>query len=156
VIPVLALFLPPSEYVYLSLTPISTLYILEKTAMSELSIDQPGFFRQSDLPQQVNKAEMIQKVLTGREGMVVWSKIKAGTYTAAHSHPNEQITWMISGRMDFRVADQKRTCVAGDLILIPKDVEHEVLYVEECEIIEFFTPPRLDLYPAAAHSVFGV
>jgi len=61
--------------------------------MSEVSvsIDQPGFFKQSDLPEQVNKAEMIQKVLTGREGMVVWSKIKASTYTAAHSHPNEQI-----------------------------------------------------------------
>jgi quercetin dioxygenase-like cupin family protein len=136
----------------------STVSTLEKTAMSEVSvsIDQPGFFKQSDLPEQVNKAEMIQKVLTGREGMVVWSKIKASTYTAAHSHPNEQITWVISGRMDFRIADQKRTCLAGDLIVIPKDVEHEVLYVDECEIIEFFTPPRLDLYPAAAHSVFGM
>ncbi|CAB3779967.1 cupin domain-containing protein [Pararobbsia alpina] len=124
--------------------------------MSELAIDKPGFFKKDELPTQVNQAQMVQQLLTGRNGMVVWSKIKAGTFTAAHTHHNEQITWVISGRMDFRLGDEKRTCVAGDLLLIPGNVEHEVLYVDECEIIEFFTPPRLDLFPAAAHSVFGI
>jgi quercetin dioxygenase-like cupin family protein len=124
--------------------------------MSEATIDKPAFYKKDELPAHL-KAEMTQQVLTGRQGMVVWSKINAGMYTAGHTHPNEQITWLISGRMDFRLGDQPvRTCVAGDLVLIPGGVEHEAWYTDDCDLIEFFTPPRVDLYPAAEHSAFGL
>jgi quercetin dioxygenase-like cupin family protein len=123
--------------------------------MSKSTIDVPGFFKKDELPIHV-KAEMTQQLLTGPNGMVVWSKINAGMYTAAHQHMNEQISWLIAGRMDFRVGDEMRTCVAGDLVFIPGGVEHEVWYREDCDLVEFFTPPRLDLYPAAAHSVVGL
>lgn len=87
---------------------------------SEATIDRPALYKKDELPTHP-KAEMTQQVLTGRQEMVVWSKIDAGMYTAGHTHSNEQITWLISGRMDFRLGDQPvGTCVAGDLMLIPR------------------------------------
>ena len=35
-------------------------------------------------------------------------------------------------------------------MLIPAGVEHETWYLEDCEIVEFFSPPRTDMFPAAS------
>jgi hypothetical protein len=61
-----------------------------------------------------------------------------------------------AGRMDFRLQNETRTCLPRDMILIPGGVEHEVWYREDCDVIEFFSPPRLDLYPGAANNPFGL
>ena len=114
-----------------------------------------GFFNLDRLPEH-DKGTMTQRVISGEKGMAVWSRIKAGTHTPSHSHHNEQIMLITAGRMDFRLQGETRTCLPGDMILIPGGVEHEVWYREECEIVEFFTPPRLDLYPGAANNPFGL
>lgn len=121
----------------------------------KISTTKIGFFSKADLPRMTNFAGMVQHLLTGENGMVVWSQIKAGTFTALHSHPNEQITWVLNGKLEFQLGEQKQTCGPGDLVLVPGDVPHEVLYVTDCDIIEFFTPPRLDLFPQAATSPTG-
>jgi quercetin dioxygenase-like cupin family protein len=114
-----------------------------------------GFFNLDRLPQH-DKGTMTQRVISGEKGMAVWSRIKAGTHTPSHSHHNEQIMLITAGRMDFRLQDETRTCLPGDMILIPGGVEHEVWYREECEVVEFFAPPRFDLYPAAANNPFAL
>jgi quercetin dioxygenase-like cupin family protein len=114
-----------------------------------------GFFNLDRLPQH-DKGTMTQRLISGTQGMAVWSKIKAGTHTPSHSHPNEQIMLITAGRMDFRLQDEIKVCLPGDMILIPGDVEHEVWYREECDVVEFFSPPRYDLYPAAANNPFGL
>lgn len=114
-----------------------------------------GFFNVETLPQH-DKGHMTQRLLTGSQGMAVWSKIKAGSHTPGHAHHNEQIMLITSGRMDFRLQDEVKTCLPGDMILIPGGVEHEVWYREECDVVEFFTPPRYDLYPGAINNPFGL
>jgi hypothetical protein len=32
---------------------------------------------------------------------------------------------------------------------------HEVWYREKCQIVEFFNPPRFDLFPAATHHPYA-
>jgi AraC-like ligand binding domain len=81
------------------------------------------------------------------------SRISSTRTPPNHSHHNEQIMLITAGRMDFRLQNETRTCLPGDMILIPGGVEHEVWYREDCDVIEFFSPPRLDLYPGAAPSV---
>jgi quercetin dioxygenase-like cupin family protein len=43
----------------------------------------------------------------------VWWKIGAGTYVTAHSHPHEQLVWMLKGRMEFRIDKERRVLEAG-------------------------------------------
>ena len=91
------------------------------------------------------------KVLSGAVNMVFWGKLDAGTMAPRHSHPNEQITWLVSGRLATAIGDDPETIVeAGQVMLIPAGVEHETKYLTDCEIVEFFSPPRTDMFPTAS------
>jgi quercetin dioxygenase-like cupin family protein len=72
--------------------------------------------------------------------------MKAGARAAMHQHPHEQIFWMLSGRMDFDLAGEKRTCMAGDLGVIPSNTPHEAYFPEDTEVIDMFAPPREDMF----------
>ena len=57
--------------------------------------------------------------------------MKSGAHAAAHKHPHEQIVWMLKGKMDFRIGNDRRSMVAGDVAVIPGNVEHEGIFPEE-------------------------
>lgn len=103
-----------------------------------------GFHALKNLPQEKVTDKIGRRMLAGDKEMVVWWSMKAGAHAAAHSHPNEQIFWMLSGRMDFRLGTERRTCVAGDVGVIPAGVEHEAWFPEDTEVVDFFAPPRQD------------
>lgn len=84
------------------------------------------------------------RIVSGEKGMVVWWSMKAGAHAAAHKHPHEQIAWMLSGKMEFRLGDEERTCGPGDVVVIPAGVEHEAFFPEDTEVIDIFSPPRED------------
>jgi quercetin dioxygenase-like cupin family protein len=62
----------------------------------------------------------------------------------SHSHANEQIVWMLKGKMEFRLGSEKRVCGRGDVVVIPGGTEHEGWFPEDTEVIDFFAPPRDD------------
>ncbi|MBI4593899.1 MAG: cupin domain-containing protein [Candidatus Rokubacteria bacterium] len=108
-----------------------------------------GFHAVKNLPEEKVTDKISRRVLVGDREMVVWWSIKAGAHAAAHRHPHEQIFWMISGRMEFRLGDETRTCVAGDIALIPSGVEHEAWWPEDTEVVDIFSPPREDFLTGA-------
>ncbi len=97
------------------------------------------------------------RLLSGAQLMVLWAEPRAGTEAPLHFHPNEQITWIIEGSVDYQVGDAPvRSCGPGVVIIIPAGVPHHSWYREDCKIVEFFNPPRFDLFPAAATSPYGI
>ncbi len=100
-----------------------------------------------DLPEEKVTDAITRRVLAGEKEMIVWWSMKAGAHAAAHRHPHEQIFWMLSGRMDFRLGTERRTCVAGDVAVIPSGVEHEAWFPEDTEVLDVFSPPRADFLP---------
>ena len=59
--------------------------------------------------------KITRRIVAGEKSMAVWVDIKAGAHAAAHSHPHEQIVWMIKGKMDFRIGSDRRVLKAGDV-----------------------------------------
>src|SRR2546427_5101746 len=47
------------------------------------------------------------------------------TLFRSHSHPHEQMFWIIKGKMDFRLGNERRICGPGDLGVIPGGVEQD-------------------------------
>jgi quercetin dioxygenase-like cupin family protein len=76
--------------------------------------------------------------------MIVWWSIGAGVHIEPHSHANEQIAWMLKGKMEFRLGSEQRVCGRGDVVVIPGGTEHEAWFREDTEVIDFFAPPRDD------------
>jgi quercetin dioxygenase-like cupin family protein len=103
-----------------------------------------GFGALAGLPWERINDKIERRVLAGERGMIVWWKIKAGAKAAAHKHPHEQIVWMLSGRMEFRIGDDRRSMAAGDVAVIPGNVEHEGFFPEDTEVVDVFAPPRED------------
>ena len=62
-----------------------------------------GFSSLAAIPEEKITDKITRRVLAGQKGMMVWRKIGAGTHVAAHSHPHEQLVWVVKGRRDFRI-----------------------------------------------------
>jgi hypothetical protein len=62
----------------------------------------------------------------------------------AASHANEQIVWMLKGKMEFRLGSEQRVCSAGDVLVIPRGTEHEAWFRKDTEVIDFFAPPSAE------------
>lgn len=73
--------------------------------------------------------------------------LKGGHTLPAHTHPYEQTGYLISGKLDFRIADQWYPAEAGDSWCIPENVEHEVKVIEDALVIEVFIPVRTEFLP---------
>jgi quercetin dioxygenase-like cupin family protein len=103
-----------------------------------------GFKELAALPQERITDKISRRVLSGKQGMMVWWSIKAGAHAAAHQHPHEQIVWMLKGKMDFRIGDERRLMGAGDVAVVPGGIEHEGFFPEDTEVVDIFAPPRED------------
>ena len=103
-----------------------------------------GFNELAALPQEQVTDKISRRVLAGKQGMMVWWTIKAGAHAAAHKHPHEQIVWMLKGKMDFRIGDERHSMGPGDVAVIPSGVEHEGFFAEDTEVVDIFAPPRED------------
>jgi len=109
-----------------------------------------GFHALRRLPEEKITDKISRRVLVGDKEMVVWWSMKAGAHAAAHQHPHEQIFWLISGTMEFRLGGEKRTCRAGDVGVIAGGVEHEAWFPEDTEVVDVFAPPREDFLTSEA------
>jgi len=103
-----------------------------------------GFSRFAALLEEQISEKIRRRILSGDQGMIVWWSIEAGVHVEPHSQPNEQIAWMLKGKMEFRLGSEQRVCGQGDVVVIPGGTEHEAWFREDTEVIDFFAPPRDD------------
>jgi quercetin dioxygenase-like cupin family protein len=105
-----------------------------------------GFSRFDALLEEQIDEKISRRILSGDQGMVVWWSIGAGVHVEPHSHANEQIVWMLKGKMEFRLDSEQRVCGPGDVVVIPGGSER--WFREDSEVIDFFAPPLLGGKPA--------
>jgi quercetin dioxygenase-like cupin family protein len=103
-----------------------------------------GYVELTRLPEEPVTPLITRRIISGEKEMLVFWRMKAGAHAAAHKHPHEQIFWVLSGQMDFRLGDEKRSCRAGHMGVIPAGVEHEAWFLEDTEVLDVFAPPRED------------
>ena len=104
----------------------------------------PGYLQLHSIPGETISPFISRKIVTGEKEMLVFWTMKAGAHAAAHRHPHEQIFFVLSGTMEFRLGDEKRTCRTGDVGVIPGGVEHEAWFPADTEVLDIFSPPRED------------
>lgn len=59
-----------------------------------------------------------------------------------HSHPHDQIGYVVYGQIEFTIGDKVRVCVPGDSYGIPGEVVHSAKAAQDTLLVEVFTPPR--------------
>jgi quercetin dioxygenase-like cupin family protein len=80
----------------------------------------------------------------GQQSMVTKMNYQLGNNVPFHAHPNEQSGYVISGKYRIKFENINEILNPGDSYSIPENVEHSLEVIEDGEVIDFFTPPRLD------------
>lgn len=80
----------------------------------------------------------------GPETMVTKMLYKKEDNVPFHKHPNEQSGFVLSGKYRIQFEDWIQEIGPDDTYSIPKDIEHRIQILEPGEVVDFFSPPRLD------------
>ena len=82
--------------------------------------------------------------LSGDNVMLVQVTLDDGAVVPEHAHVHEQISQVISGRVEFVVGGQKQVLGPGGAVLIPSNVTHIATALEPSVTLDIFSPPRED------------
>jgi len=95
----------------------------------------------------------IRKVFSGKNCMAVLNEIKPLPYQLTeiptHSHPHEQLCYIMHGQCKFKLGDETFDVSSGEIIYIPPDVQHGLILTsdEACLNLDIFSPIREDYLP---------
>jgi quercetin dioxygenase-like cupin family protein len=104
-------------------------------------------YRWADLPAEPMKGSISRRLITGQRMMIAHVYLKTGDDVPQHSHENEQITYILEGALKFWLgADDERevTVRAGEVLVIPSNLPHRALALEDTLDVDVFNPPRQD------------
>jgi quercetin dioxygenase-like cupin family protein len=76
--------------------------------------------------------------------MLVRHTMIKGWAGARHSHPQEQMVYIVRGHIRFEHPGGVFKAVSGDSFLVPGNVEHQAYALEDSEVLDIFTPMRED------------
>jgi quercetin dioxygenase-like cupin family protein len=84
-------------------------------------------------------------VASGAAMMQIVVHLDTGSHLPAHSHPHEQITHVIVGRLRLVVGGTPHDLEPGDSLLIPGDITHSADTLDQAVVIDTFRPAREDM-----------
>jgi quercetin dioxygenase-like cupin family protein len=86
-----------------------------------------------------------RKVLAYSDNMMsVEVYFDKGAVGALHSHPHEQITYVLSGEFEFTIDDEAKVVKAGDALYKQPNIIHGCTCLSEGVLLDNFTPMRKD------------
>ncbi|UTT87187.1 cupin domain-containing protein (plasmid) [Vibrio pelagius] len=86
-----------------------------------------------------------RKVLAHSDNMMaVEVHFEKGAIGSMHNHPHEQLTYVLSGKFEFTIGDEKKIVEAGDTMYKEPNIEHGCVCLEAGVLIDNFTPMRKD------------
>jgi quercetin dioxygenase-like cupin family protein len=85
-----------------------------------------------------------RQMISGDNATVSQLLLKRGAVVPRHSHVNEQYSWIMSGKLKFVFDDREIVVGAGEFLLIPPNVPHSAIAVEDTVDVDIFAPRRED------------
>ncbi|WP_304226348.1 cupin domain-containing protein [Gracilinema caldarium] len=103
------------------------------------------FFFNKDL-KALRLDEKSERTIKARGGSLMASEMHfaPGGVGALHSHPHEQIVYVLEGEADFTLGDETRRIAQGDSIYVAPHVVHGVVALTEFRALDVFCPQRED------------
>ena len=104
-------------------------------------------YRWNDLQAEPLKGGISRKLITSDRMMIAHVYFKKGDDVPQHSHENEQLTYILEGALHFwfgKDGSREITVRAGEVVVIPSNVPHRALALEDTLDVDVFCPPRQD------------
>jgi quercetin dioxygenase-like cupin family protein len=104
-------------------------------------------YRWDEMPREELSEGLGRRLITGDRVMLAHVYFDAGAAVPRHRHDNEQITYIVEGALQFWFGEEDeetRTARAGDVLVIPSDLPHRAVALEDTLDVDVFSPPRQD------------
>lgn len=88
----------------------------------------------------------VQRKILASKGslMSVEVQFKKGSIGTVHTHPHEQVSYVVRGSFEFELEGKKTIIKAGDSYYVSPGAPHGVVALEDAVILDIFTPQRED------------
>lgn len=105
------------------------------------------FFNHKDLFSEVVEGNVTRYIYTAKNMQIVEYRFPPNKVFPPHKHDeHEQLGYLVSGKMGFKVGDEERILKPGDYYHAPIGVMHNAWTLDEpAVLLDFFSPPREDL-----------
>lgn len=80
----------------------------------------------------------------GERAMAVRFDLAKGSSVPNHTHPHEQLGFLTTGSLQMTIGEETRLLEPGDSYAIPPHVLHGAKAVENCVVVDIFSPVRED------------
>lgn len=87
---------------------------------------------------------LARQFVVGDQIMLARVLLKKGAVVPMHSHINEQATYILEGNLRFTIEGREYQVRAGEVLLIPSNLPHAAVALEDTVDLDVFTPPRQD------------
>ncbi|MGO9993499.1 MAG: cupin domain-containing protein [Steroidobacteraceae bacterium] len=104
-------------------------------------------YRWDDMPAEPLKGGLSRRLITSERMMIAHVYLKRGAEVPRHWHENEQITYVLEGALQFWLGaneTQELTVRAGEVLVIPSNLPHRALALDDTLDVDVFNPPRQD------------
>ncbi len=85
-----------------------------------------------------------RQFVVGQKIMLARVLLKKGCIVPEHSHPNEQLTYILEGALKFWIDGKEIVVHAGETLCIPSNMPHKAEALEDTVDLDVFNPPRAD------------
>ncbi len=98
------------------------------------------------------KESPIKTLFPGFKGRLIHSEsltlgywdIEKGSILPEHSHFHEQITHVLSGKLELTINGETQIVEPGIVAVIPSNIKHSAIALTDCVALDVFTPVRED------------
>ena len=104
-------------------------------------------YRWNDMPKEAVNPLLDRRLITGSRMMLAHVYLKKGCIVPKHQHDNEQLTYILEGRLKFWIGDDQKEIIElgpGEVLVIPSFVWHKAEALEDTLDVDVFCPPRAD------------
>jgi len=104
-------------------------------------------YRWDDLPLEELKPDLGRRLITTGRMSLAHAYLEKGCIVPKHSHENEQLAYIVEGRLRFWLGDDESEVVdvaAGEVLLLPSYLPHKAEALETTLDVDIFVPPRQD------------
>ena len=105
-----------------------------------------GYFMTSATITPVETAKGIHRRTMGTtdEAMLCEFTLNKGAEVRRHNHMNDQVGYVVKGKLALTIGEETCIVVAGDSYAIPGGIFHSAQVLEDTVTIDVFSPPRED------------
>ena len=98
----------------------------------------------NDMPWEEVTPVISRKIITGTNEMATFVRLKKGAVVPEHSHVSEQISYVTEGALRFTIDAKEIDLAAGQVLVIPPNVPHAAVALEDTLEMDLFSPIRQD------------